>query len=275
MSGIDYEAEYNNRARVPEHPGIMAGWQRDAAAFRASARAELDISYGPSRRTTYDLFLPDSAGSAPVTALFIHGGYWQALDGKAFSHMAAGPLAHGLPVAVATYDLCPDVRVGEIAEQLRLLAGTLWWRFSRPVIAYGHSAGGHLTAALLATDWEARRLPENLVSAGLALSGLFELEPLVGTSVNDKLGLDREEAIAQSPLAARAPAGTRLTAAVGGEESSEYLRQSRKIVEEWGRSGVETKLDIRSGANHFTVIAPLADPDSDLTLEVLRLAKPD
>ncbi|MBA5776390.1 alpha/beta hydrolase [Stappia sp. F7233] len=272
MTGIDYESEYNNRARVPEHPQIMAGWQRDAAAFRESVTSELDVSYGRTRRTMYDLFRADRDAAAPVTALFIHGGYWQALDGKSFSHMAAGPLAHGLNVAVASYDLCPDVRIGDIADELRQLACTLWWRFSRPIVAYGHSAGGHLTACLLATDWEARGLPRNLVTAGLALSGLFELAPLIGTTVNDKLGLDVEEASAQSPLLAPAPKGTRLTAAVGGDESSEYLRQSRTIVDSWGRNGVETRLDIRPGANHFTVIAPLADANSDLTLEVLRLA---
>ncbi len=274
MTDLDYEDEYNNRARVPEHPQIIAGWKNDAAAFRQIAKSELDIGYGPSPRTNYDLFLPEaSLDQAPAVALFIHGGYWQALEGKIFSHLAAGPLGHGLPVAVASYDLCPDVRIGDIVEEIRKLSEALWHRFRRPVVAYGHSAGGHLTAALLATNWQERNLPPLLVAGGLAISGLFDLAPLVATSINDKLGLDPAEALAQSPATMAPPSGARLTAAVGGAESSEYHRQSKLIVDIWGQGGVETKLDIRGQDNHFTVIAPLADPASDLTLELMRLAR--
>ena len=153
MTGVDYESEYNNRARVPEHPEIIAGWKHDAAAFRQTARSELDIPYGPTPRATYDLFLPEAhLDDAPAVALFIHGGYWQALEGKFFSHMAAGPLSHALPVAVANYDLCPDVRMGDIVEEMRSLAESLWQRFRKPIVAYGHSAGGHLTAMMCATE---------------------------------------------------------------------------------------------------------------------------
>lgn len=272
MSGLDYESEYNNRARVPEHPQIIAGWQRDAAAFRDAAHGELDISYELSPRATFDFFIPEGGVEpAPAIALFIHGGYWQAFDNKSFSHMAAGPLGHGLPVAVANYDLCPQVRVGDIVEEMRSLVGALWERYRKPIVAYGHSAGGHLTAALLATDWTKRGLPPLLVPAGLAISGLFDLQPLIETSINEKLGMDRAEAIALSPIAMSAPRGTKLTAAVGGAESSEYLRQSRVIVDIWGRGGVTAHLDVRGEDNHFTVIGPLASPDSDLTKSLVAL----
>ncbi|MXN65680.1 alpha/beta hydrolase fold domain-containing protein [Stappia sp. GBMRC 2046] len=273
MSGLDYESEYNNRARVPEHPEIIAGWQRDAAAFRDAANGQLDISYELSPRATFDFFTPEGGlEGARAVALFIHGGYWQAFDSKYFSHMAAGPIARGLPVAVANYDLCPAVRVGDIVEEMRSLVGVLWERYRKPVLAYGHSAGGHLTAALLATDWTKRGLPPLLVPAGLALSGLFDLQPLIETTVNEKLGMDRAEAIALSPIAMSAPRGTELIAAVGGAESSEYLRQSRVIADIWGRGGVTTHLDIRSDDNHFTVIGPLTSPDSDLTKSLAALA---
>src|SRR5690606_36743775 len=97
--------------------------------------------------------------------------------------------------------------------------------------------------------------------------------PLVGTSINEKLRLDRDEAIAQSPITRPTPAGTRFTAAVGADESAEYLRQSRIIVDQWSRGGVDAKLDIQPGANHFTVIGPLARPDSALTLELMDMAR--
>lgn len=271
---IDYEAEYDNRARVPEHPEIIAGWARDAAAYRESARADLDRPYGLAPRLTYDLFHPATpADDARATVIFIHGGYWQALDGKHFSHMARGLNAQGFTVAVPTYDLCPQVRVGNIVAEIRDLARHLWEEHRKPVVACGHSAGGHLTAALLASDWRAMGLPKQLAPAGMAISGLFDLLPLTGTSVNTALRMDQKEAIAQSPLAMGTPYGTKFIASVGGAESDEYLRQSRIIVDIWGRGGVRTKLRIEDGANHFTVIAPLADPDSSMVADLAGLAR--
>lgn len=271
---IDYEAEYNNRALVPEHPAIIEGWARDAARYREEAVCALATAYELGERTVYDLFLPESGmpDRGPL-GLFIHGGYWQALDRSFFSHMARGANAHGVPVAVASYTLCPQVRVGDIIEEMRRLAGHLWERYRRPLVAYGHSAGGHLAASLLATDWGSRGLPRRLVPAGLAISGVFDLQPLIGTSINEKLRLDRKEAIDVSPIAFAAPAGTHLIAAVGGGESSEFIRQSRVIADIWARGGVETELDIRGQDNHFTVIGPLADPDSDLTHRLVTMAR--
>ncbi|SDT99448.1 alpha/beta hydrolase [Stappia sp. ES.058] len=271
---IDYEAEYNNRSLVPEHPAQIEGWKRDAAAYRAEATCDLAIPYELSERTTYDLFLP--AGGMPLggaIGLFLHGGYWQALDRTFFSHMARGIVAHGIPCAVANYTLCPQVRVGDITEEIRHLAGHLWERYRKPIVAFGHSAGGHLTAALLATDWAQRGLPLRLVPAGLSISGVFDLQPLIDTTLNANLRLDRKEAIDASPLAMVAPSGTHLTAAVGGGESGEFIRQSRIIADIWGRGGVDTRLDIRGQDNHFTVIAPLADPHSDLTDALVTMAR--
>lgn len=269
---IDYETEYNNRARVPEHPAHIAGWARDAAEYRASAKAELDIPYGESERQKFDFF-PAGDGTGPV-ALFIHGGYWQALDRSFFSHMAKGPNARGIPVAIASYDLCPAVTMTRIAEEIRAAALALWRKTGRKVIAYGHSAGGHLTALLLATDWKAldAGAPDDLVQAGLAISGLFDLPPLLGTSVNTALKMERAEADALSPALLDPNAGTRLIALVGGAESQEYLRQSRLITDLWGTKGCTTHYAEIANANHFTVIAGLAEPASALTDALVELA---
>src|SRR5688572_28497624 len=119
MTAIDLEAEYNNRARVPEHPGIIAGWKKDAAAYRAShPHSEIGVSYGNSPRQTIDLFWPDNARDAPI-ALFIHGGYWQALDPSYFSHLARAANANGIAIAIPGYDLCPRVTVAAIIDQVR------------------------------------------------------------------------------------------------------------------------------------------------------------
>jgi arylformamidase len=256
---LDLEQEYNNRARVPEHPGIIAGWARDAAAYR-ELKPPREIRYGESERSTFDLF---EAGAGP-SVMYIHGGYWQALDKSFHSHQARGLNAHGVSVAVPSYDLCPGVRIGDIVEQIRVAVATLARLTDLPVIVAGHSAGGHLAACMLATEAH--------VPAAYAISGLFELAPLIPTSLNEKLGLDETEAEALSPLLWPAPGGKKLDAVVGGDESSEFLRQSAAIVAAWGEDGVETRYEELEGLNHFTVIAPLADPQSTMVERLKQLA---
>ncbi len=270
MAEIDYEVEYNNRARVPENPVLMAGWARDAAAYRAQCPPRV-ISYGSGARNTIDLFAADR--EAPI-AVFIHGGYWQALDGSSFSHCARGLNAHGISVAVPSYDLCPNVGVADIVQQMRAAMRELASLGQRLVIS-GHSAGGHLAACMLATDWCAldAALPRDLVVAAYAISGLFDLVPLLETSINKALRLDAASAKAVSPLFWTPRKGASLDAVVGERESAEYFRQSRTIVEQWGRAGVATRFDVIADANHFTAIAPLADPDSPMVARLRQLAR--
>jgi arylformamidase len=268
---VDYEAEYNNRARVPEHPAIIEGWARDAASYRASGRAEFGLAYGPRERERLDLFFSEREDDRTLIGLFIHGGYWQGLDRSLFSHMARGLNLHGFTVAVPSYELCPQVSLAVIVDEMREAARFLWRSFKRPILAFGHSAGGHLTAALVATRFEGD-VPTRLVPAGLPISGLFELEPLIPTSINGALRLDAVEAHRLSPLFWNPPAGARLLAAVGGEESGEFLRQSRAIVEAWGKAGVEAVYYEAPGDNHFTVIKGLAEADSALTGYLVALA---
>jgi arylformamidase len=270
---VDYEVEYNNRARVPENPGIIAGWARDAKAYREARSGSgrwRAIPYDRGARNNIDFFPGDGMGPIVV---FIHGGYWQALDGSFFSHLAGGLNAHGIDVAIPSYDLCPQVSVGDIVGQMRMASRELA-KFGRPLVISGHSAGGHLAACLLATDWRAldASLPETLVTAAYTISGLFDLPPLVGTSINTALKLDHASAKAASPLFWKAPARGTLDAVVGDNESAEYFRQSRAIVDTWGATGIATRFGTVSGANHFTAIAPLADPASPMTLRLKELA---
>jgi arylformamidase len=268
---IDYEAEYNNRARVPEHPALIAAWARDATAWRESGPNLFHtISYGPGARNTIDVFPSRNEGDIVV---FIHGGYWQALDSSFFSHLAAGLYAHGVSVAIPSYDLCPQVSIEDIIAQMRMAARELA-RLGRRLVVSGHSAGGHLAACLIATDWRSvdPALPQNLVKAAYTISGLFDLGPLVKTSVNNALGLDAAAARKASPLFWPMPSHGGLDAVVGGDESAEYFRQSRMIVDTWGRGRFETRFAEVPGANHFTAIAPLADPSSPMTQRLLELA---
>jgi arylformamidase len=269
VTTVDFEAEYNNRARVPEHPAVMAGWVKDAADYRAKHPPRV-LRYGSGERHRIDLF---AGGSGGPIVVFIHGGYWQALDGSSFSHCAHGLNAHGISVAVPTYELCPAVGVGDIITQMRSASRELA-KLGQALVMSGHSAGGHLAACMLATDWAAfdASLPKNLVTAAYAISGLFDLPPLVGTSINKSLGMDQSAAKAASPLFWPAPSQGSLDAVVAGNESAEYFRQSRSIVAEWGR-GIATRFDTVPGANHFTAIAPLADPNSPMVLRLKELAR--
>jgi arylformamidase len=268
-AAIDYEAEYNNRARVPEYPAHFAGWARDAAAYREKNVPRL-IAYGPGARNIIDFFPADD--KRPIV-VFIHGGYWQALDGSFFSHLAGGLNAHGVGVAIPSYELCPDVTVEEIIGQMRTMTRELA-RLGQPLVISGHSAGGHLAACLLATDWPAldASLPKDLVVAAYAISGLFDLGPLVNTSINNALRLDEATARAASPLFWAAPRCGSLDAVVGECESAEYFRQSRSIVDAWGSTGLPTRFGTVADANHFTAIAPLADPDSPMVARLTELA---
>nr|WP_246715874.1 alpha/beta hydrolase [Bradyrhizobium elkanii] len=248
----------------------MAGWARDSAAYREQ-HPPRRLAYGPGIRNVIDLFEGDRNGPLVV---FIHGGYWQALDGSSSSHCARGLNGHGISVAVPSYDLCPNVTVGDIIGEMRAACRELA-RLGRPLVVSGHSAGGHLAACMLATDWPAydASLPKDLVRAAYAISGLFELEPLVGTSINKALGLDGAAARAASPLFWTPPAGATLDAVVGGAESAEYHRQSRTIVDVWGKAGVATRFGTVPDANHFTAIAPLADPGSAIVARLKQLTQ--
>jgi arylformamidase len=277
MAAIDYEVEYNNRARVPEHAEIFARWMREAEDYRTEAmkerRAELGLAYGSTAREFIDLFAPSKAAKAPL-ALFIHGGYWRSLDPSMFSHAARGLNAHGVTVAVAGYNLCPQVAIADIIEEIRHALLFLWQRTGQRVMVYGHSAGGHLAAAMLATDWHGLypKTPPDLVPAAYSISGVFDLSPLVGVAMNQDLRLDQESAREASPLFWPAPKGRAFDAVVGGLESSEFLRQSRIIAEDWGKAGAATRYLEVAGTNHFTVLDALSDPKSEMVQRLAELA---
>ncbi|WP_198369789.1 alpha/beta hydrolase [Roseomonas rosulenta] len=266
---MDLQAEYDNRARVPGSAAILEHWSRDAQAFRTTwARSLLDLPYGEGARERFDLFLPDHDGQAPL-AVFIHGGYWQALDRKAVSHFARGMLLRGVAVAVPSYDLCPGVPLARIIEQMQQFCAILCARTQQSILAVGHSAGGHLAACLLGQDFSrfAAPLGRLVVPGALPISGVFELEPLLGTTIGQALNLSPETARALSPRFQPRAEGA-LHVVVGAVESDEFRRQSRDFAQAWGGT-----LEEVAGANHFTVLEPLTDPDSALSARAAEMAR--
>jgi arylformamidase len=192
-----------------------------------------------------------------------------------FSQMARGLNAGGVSVAVVGYDLCPNVAVADIIEQIRRACAFLWQRSGRRLLLVGHSAGGHLAAAMVATDWASLypKAPADLAPAGYAVSGVFDLTPLVGISVNQDLRLTADGARQVSPLFWPVKSGRSFDAVAGGLESSEFLRQSQGLAQAWRQSGAQTRYETIVGTNHFTVIDALADPQSAMTARVVELAR--
>jgi arylformamidase len=273
MTAIDYEAEYNNRARIPAYRDIIARWQATSAIDRAAATAELDQPYGAGERQRYDLF--HAADPAAPLVVYIHGGYWQMGGRQDTAFVARALTAAGVAVAVPSYSLCPAVSVMQIVDELRGCLAVLWARTGKRPVVVGHSAGGHLVAAMLATDWAARPdVPADLVRAGCAISGVFELAPLIPTTINAATRLDAAAAAAASPLGwPPPPAGCALVAVVGGDETGEFHRQSRALTERWGRAGVATEYLAIAGANHFTIVDELTRPDSAMFRRVVALTR--
>ena len=273
MTALDLEAEYNNRMRVPEHPQINARWSAASAAYLQVAKADLDQPYGPKERHRYDLFHAGDA-KAPL-AVYIHGGYWQRGDRKDYSFLAEELNAAGIDVALPSYSLCPAVSVMDIVAELRTCLAAIWLKTKKHPVVTGHSAGGHLTAAMVATDWnKVAGAPADLVRAGVAISGVFDLPPLITTSINDLVRFDETSARAASPLLWPPPPGGRtMVAAVGRDESSEFLRQSGEIAQAWARAGLKTKYLVVPGTDHFTVVDELSKPASTLFGQVAALAR--
>jgi arylformamidase len=276
MAALDLETEYSPRVTVTDHAEIFARWAREAENYRAdmlkSGKAELGLSYGDTPRQFIDLFLPAAGETAPLV-MFIHGGYWRAMDPSFHSHMARGLNERGFAVAVVGYDLVPIVTIADIIEQIRHACAFLWLRFGRRFLVSGHSAGGHLTAAMVATDWQKLwpKVPSDLVPAGYAISGVFDVTPLVNTSMNQDFRLDAAEARRISPTFWPVPPGRTLDATVGDLESSEFKRQSRSMADAWQQAKAETRYAELPG-NHFTVIEALVDPKNAMVARIAELA---
>lgn len=263
----DWDDEYANSPHIPGAEAIRARFAPDAAAFRAAASARLDIPYGGGAREKFDLFLPQATPKG--LAVYIHGGYWMMSGKSEWSHFAAGCVARGYAVALPSYDLAPGARIGAIARQAAAAICAAAAEVAGPICVTGHSAGGHLAARLIAG---APLLPEPVmarVRRVVAISGIFDLRPLMRTAMNETLKLDLAEARAESPALLEPLPGPDFVAWAGGAERPEFLRQTALIANVWSGFDLSARAHIAPGRHHFDVIDALKDPGSGLLAALL------
>jgi arylformamidase len=268
MNRTQLDAAYDNLAAVPNSPEILSGWAARSARFRERHHAHLGLAYGEQPRERLDLFL--AAEPNVPTLAYIHGGYWQMTDKELYSSIAEGALSHGLNVAVVEYTLAPDARmdriVGEVRRGIAWLHEHLGDYGANPDRIYvaGHSAGGHLTAMTMTLA---------AVKGGIAISGLYDLEPIRLNYLNEKLGLDEADARRNSPMLNFPQMAGPLVVTYGTAELPELCRQSIDYAQAWVGRGLPGRLLPIDGADHFTILETLARPDGELMQALLALIR--
>ena len=273
------EAEYNVRARRPDYlTHMVPDWERRSAAFRDAARCRIDVAYGAHEDERLDFFPAQNSENRPCL-IYFHGGYWQRGDKSVHTFLAEPFVKNGVSFISVNYSLCPSVRISRITQQARQAAAWVFLNSAQLNVApdkiyvTGHSAGGHLVAMLMATDWLAfgRDLPQDLIKGGIPISGLYDLEPLRFTSINDGLRLTKEEVLAESPINHPPLTDALQLIACGACETSEFHRQSDLYARAVSRAGRPIERYSVPGCDHFTELNELATESSDFFGKALHL----
>jgi len=277
-----FDTQYNNRARVADSAQLLERWALASRLVREQTPARLDLAYGEGPMERLDVFPADATKSAKAPVLvFIHGGWWRALDKSDHSFLSSAFTAEGAMVVVPNYSLCPGVGLERIPVQLTQALAWVWRHAAEfggdanRIILVGHSAGGHLAAMLACCDWKAVApdLPRHLVKGVMSISGVHDLTPIRQVPfLQADLKLDAQSVRRLSPVHFPAP-DSPLYALVGADESEEFRRQNRLIRQAWGRRAVPICEEV-PGSDHFSVLHKLADPQSrvhDLARKLLEL----
>ena len=280
----ELDIQYDNRRAVPGCTTYFEEWTRRSADFRQSATCRIDVPYGRGERETLDIFLPrESRGPLHV---FVHGGYWRALDKSFFSYLAAPLVDAGAAVALINYPLCPAARIGDCIAAARKGLAWLYREAAslganpREIHLSGHSAGGHLVAMLMATHWPdfSADLPHDLIHSAVAISGVYDLEPLPLVSVNQDLRLTADDVQAYSPILLEPAVDASLTVFAGGAELREFVRQSKDFVTAWKVHNSRIDYIELAGHDHFSIVDRLNRQDDPITrrlLENMHLSRPN
>ena len=275
MPREEIELEFNPRATARNVDERVARYAAASAVTRTRLECALDVRYGPGEKETLDIF-PAEAPDAPVH-LFIHGGYWRAMDKSDYSFIAGAFQPAGAATVLVNYDLCPTVTLDTIvAQTMRSIA----WTF-RNIAQYGgdpnrlyvsgNSAGGHLTAMALAHDWEAEGLPGDIIKGAIPVTGVFDCEPVPDITVNELVRLDRETARRLSPLRNPPRRALPVLVAVGGAEPRLWIGMSKDYAALCREHGLDCEYMELPGHDHFDISRAVGDADSPLARAMLRM----
>ncbi|MFH1982894.1 MAG: alpha/beta hydrolase [Pseudomonadota bacterium] len=267
------DAQYNNRARVPDFQRFLGEWTARSTRCYETATVHRNIAYGGHPRERLDVF-PAAKAGAPVH-VFFHGGYWQSLSKDMFAFIAAPYVAAGVTTVMVNYPLAPDDVMDRIIAACR--SAVAW--VAREIHAFGgdpdnivvsgHSAGGHIAAMLMAADWVP--LPADVIKGAVSVSGLFDLEPIRLCYLNAVLGMDAETARQNSPVHRNPRVVCPLVLAVGEKESEAYHSQTSNMATAWHDTGVDVTTLTVPASNHFSILDSLADPTGVVFRQVMRL----
>ena len=251
LSDEDREHAYSARRWAPNAEEITQGW-RDRSAEVAARGAHQSVSYGDSDRQKLHLF-PAQDSAAPAI-FFIHGGYWQVFEPESFFFLADELNKAGFSAILPGYDLCPNVRLTDICRQVERAFDAVFARVGKPILVSGHSAGGHLTGWVMT-----RPANKDRVAAGLPISGVYEPEPLIGTWINDKVGMDTEEAARCSSMRAPVQAICPTRTLVGADEADQFQQQAKLWTDKLKDAGADADWISISGCNHFNILDHVPD----------------
>jgi arylformamidase len=254
-----HELQYLPSLTVANASEIAPSWRKRAAITREKYPPLCDFKYGPHPREAIDLFRVEKSRG---TLVYIHGGYWRSFSKLETSFVAEGFVKQGYSVALINYPLCPDVTLAQIRGSILHAFAYLHTQVlnadeRKKIVVAGHSAGGHLATLHLATDWQRFKLPENPITGVISLSGVFDVAPLIQTSLNADLHLTEETAAAVKVGATQPKMTAKLVLAVGSLESEEFHRQSADLARAW--SGLSPQLLDVEGYNHYTIVDSLAE----------------
>ena len=273
------ELQYDSGQRSPDLTAMRdersARIDRESARVRATAKSTLDVVYGPHPREKIDVFHAVSP-NAPLLA-FIHGGYWKQRSKNEFAWMAPAFTQAGVAFASIGYPLCPEVRIGDIVASVRRAlihltrnAGSLGFDPARIHVG-GHSAGGHLTAMMAATDFAALGAPRDLVKSGICVSGLYDLEPLRLVKVNQDLRITPTDVAPLSPLGLAPQPHVRIVTTVGDVEADEFVRNTKELTAAWRARGIDVTEVAAPGFHHFNILDEMGYAGRPMHTQVIRM----
>jgi arylformamidase len=273
------DAQYFLRGRVANVQDFFERWARASAETRGRLDCKLDLAYGPSAAETLDIFLTNTGGGPAPVHVFIHGGYWQAMDKSDHSFIAEGFVPHGAIVVVVNYGLAPAVGMDEIVRQMRAALAWIWRNAASfggdpaRITVSGHSAGGHLAAMAASTDWPgfAGDLPADLVKGAVMIAGLYDLEPIRLSYLNKVLNLTAAEVRRHSPLNLDIAGRPKLVLCVGADETDEFHRQQQVYAAALIQKGLAPRIVAAQAMHHFQVLEALAIPGTFLHAAGLAL----